>query len=134
MTNCIFCAIVDDQAAAHKVWENKNYLAFLDIKPINPGHVIIIPKVHTSYAFELTNSLFTGLFNVARTLEPALKKVTHAERIGLALEGFGIDHAHLHVIPVHGVGDVDPKRAKSATEGELNEMSTKIQAAITLTS
>lgn len=131
MTNCIFCSIVAGQAPAKKIWEDENYFAFLDTKPINPGHVLVIPKVHASYAFELTDTLFTGLFNVARMLEPILKKATKADRIGLALEGYGVDHAHLHVIPVHGMGEVDPKRAKAATEQELNEMIEKIQQQMT---
>lgn len=131
MNNCIFCNIISGDEPRHHIWEDDHYAAFLDRKPVNPGHVLIVPRLHIGYVFDLPDELYDGLFRSARRLEPALRKATQAKKIGLAIEGFGVDHVHLHVIPMYGGHELDPHRAKLASEEELRTMAEKIKQQLT---
>lgn len=127
MTDCLFCRVVAGQEPRHHIWEDEAFLAILDRKPVNPGHLLIIPKEHVGYLFDLPATTYTGLFQSARRLEPALKRLTGAARIGVAVEGFGVDHVHLHVIPLFRHGDIDPHRATVASEEELATMADRLR-------
>ncbi|MBI5466979.1 MAG: HIT family protein [Candidatus Kerfeldbacteria bacterium] len=127
MTDCLFCRIVAGDEPRHHVWEDDEFIAILDRKPVNPGHTLIIPKAHTNYLFALPPDTYSGLFLAARRLEPALKRLTGAPRIGLAVEGFGVDHVHLHVIPLFRHGDIDPHRATPASEEDLLPMAEQLR-------
>lgn len=126
MNSCVFCKIVSGEEKGYKVFENEHFLAFLDRMPVNPGHVLLIPKRHTDYAFDLESDEYTGLFKHACNLEPALRKATGAPKLGVVLEGFGVPHVHLHLIPIFGKHEVDPNRARQASEQELIDVHAKI--------
>lgn len=122
MENCIFCKIVSGEIPSHKIYENKLCFVFLDINPLNPGHLVIIPKKHFGYIFELPKNLYTEIFEVAKKISQPLKKVTKARRIGMVVEGFGVDHVHLHLVPINKANELDPHRAKPGNHGELAEL------------
>jgi len=128
MTDCIFCKITAGEIPSAKVWEDEKFYAFLDINPINPGHTLLIPKKHEDYLFELEDPHYSEIFQQAKKLAPSLKKVTGAKRIGLIVEGFLVPHVHLHLIPIHRGGELDPSRAKKASPEELSQMAEKIKA------
>ena len=130
MNKCIFCEIRDGESSAFIVWEDEKFLAFLDIYPINPGHIDIIPKEHVDYLFDLDEELYSQIFVLARQLAAPLKKATGAKRIGVAVEGFGVPHAHVHLVPLHKGMELDPNRAKKVTEEELGKMCEKIRKEI----
>lgn len=130
MKDCVFCQIINKESSSKLLWENERFLAFLDQKPVNPGHTLLIPKTHIEYLFDLEGGIYRELFEQVRLLEPALRAVTGAPKLGLALEGFGVPHVHLHLIPIFGVHEIDPNRAKDATNEELNVMQKKIQDAL----
>ena len=123
---CIFCDIVNDVKPSLKVWEDDNFLVILDIRPINPGHLLVIPKQHFDDVFELPDPLYNGLFQVAKKIAPILKEATSAARVGMAVEGFGVPHVHLHIVPVNSGNELNPEKTKELPETELVEMQRKI--------
>ena len=104
-------------------------MAILDRHPLQTGHTLIIPKTHVPYVYNMEPAEYTQLFFAARRLEPILRKATNAKRIGLAIEGFGVDHVHLHLIPINHGNEMDPNLAHPATEEELGEVLESIQSA-----
>lgn len=119
---CLFCDIINNKKPALKVWENDKFLVILDIRPINPGHLLLIPKEHVGEAFEISEPLFSELFQTAKKIATPLKKAVSAARIGLAIEGFSVPHVHLHLVPVNNGNELNPERAKEVSENELKKI------------
>jgi len=110
--NCVFCDIVAGEAPCHKVWEDEEHLAFLSIFPNTRGFTVVIPKVHyPSYAFGLPDEVLSKLIiatkRVARLLDSKLEGVG---RTGMFFEGFGVDHVHSKLAPMHGTADLSEWR------------------------
>jgi len=106
--DCVFCDIVAGSAQSHKVWEDDEHLAFLSIYPNTLGVTVVIPKAHySSYAFELEDDALTGLMlatkKVARLLDSRLEGVA---RTGMMFEGYGVDHVHAKLFPMHGTAEL----------------------------
>jgi len=119
---CLFCNIANGRVPSFKVWENEDFFVFLDIAPINPGHVLLVPKKHFNDVFIMPQPLYAKMFEAAKYVAKILKKATSAKRIGLAVEGFGVLHAHLHLVPVNSGNEINPERAKAVSENELKNM------------
>ena len=130
MADCIFCKIIEGRQAAHKIWEDMDFLAFLDRNPVNPGHTLVIPKKHADYIFDLQEPLYSGIFKVAKKLAGPIKRVMNCKRVGLGIEGFDVPHVHIHLIPLNKPGEFDPKRARPATKEELAEVAERIRNVI----
>ncbi len=106
---CIFCQIVEGKAPCHKVWEDEHHLAFLSIFPNTDGFTVVIPKKHyPSYAFDMPPQALADLMmatqKVAKKLDKAFPDVS---RTGMFFEGFGVDHVHSKLSPMHGTGDLN---------------------------
>jgi histidine triad (HIT) family protein len=129
-SECIFCRIATNKASAQKLWEDKNFLAFLDIKPINPGHTLLIPKKHFEYIFDLSEPLYSEIFQRAKRLSKPLRAAMEAKRIGVIIEGFGVVHLHLHLVPINKSGELLRKGAEGVTEDEFSQVAAKIRAEI----
>lgn len=115
MNDCIFCKIVKGEAPCHKIWEDEKHLAFLSIFPNTEGFSVVITKAHhTSYVFDLPEEVMTGLVlatkQVAKKLDAAFEDVG---RTGMMFEGFGVDHIHAKLFPMHGTKDDQWKQRKS---------------------
>jgi len=130
MEDCLFCKIIKGEIPSYKIWEDENFFAFLDINPINPGHTILVPRKHLDYIFDLEEPLYSEIFRTVKKLSKPLKRVTGAERIALAIEGFVVPHIHIHLIPVNKVNDLDPNRAKKSSPEELLTIAEKVKALI----
>lgn len=104
MTECIFCKIANGQAPCHRVWEDEKLLAFLTIYPNTPGVSVVITKEHyPSYVFDLPKPIMLGLMGAAKEVGRLLDaRFEDVGRTGLIAEGFGVDHAHLKLFPMHG--------------------------------
>lgn len=105
--SCIFCDIASGKSPCHQIWENDDHLAFLSIFPNTPGFSVVIPKAHyTSYAFDQDDTVLTRLMlatrQVALLLDRSLEGVA---RTGMIFEGYGVDHLHAKLFPMHGTGD-----------------------------
>jgi histidine triad (HIT) family protein len=127
---CIFCKIIKKEIPAYIVWENHNSLAFLDINPIKPGHILLIPKIHCEDIFEMNEEAYQQLLATAKQLIPHLKKATSAKRIGMIVEGFGVAHAHIHFVPVNFGNELNPELAHTALPDELEKMHTLLKEAL----
>jgi len=115
MENCIFCKIVKGEAPAHKIWEDEKHLAFLSIFPNTEGFSVVITKEHyPSYVFDLPEDILVGLILAAKKVAKLLDaKLEDVGRTGMILEGFGVDHAHAKLFPMHGTKMAEWKQIKS---------------------
>lgn len=104
MSDCIFCQIVNGEAPSHKIWEDEKHLAFLSIFPNTEGFSVVITKEHNpSYAFDVPEDVYIDLLKAARKVGKLLdRKLEDVGRTGLMLEGFGVDHLHVKLFPMHG--------------------------------
>lgn len=100
---CIFCKIVAGEIPCHKVWEDEKHLAFLDIHPMREGHTLVVPKEHASELFELEADAYDALMRASKSVASRLKPALNVRRVGVAVEGFEVDHVHVHLVPMnHG--------------------------------
>lgn len=120
MAFCVFCEIVAGRIPSHKVWEDDDFIAFLDIKPIRPGHILLVPKEHHDSVFAMPADLYDRTFQVARGLADPLAKHFGVPRVGMVVEGFGVAHAHVHLVPISEAGQLNPSLAKEASAEDLN--------------
>ena len=127
---CVFCRIVAGTAPAHVVWEDAEHLAFLDVNPVTSGHVLLIPRLHVSSVYDLDAPGYEALFARVRALAPAIATAAGAPRTAIAVEGFGVDHAHVHLVPVWRAGELDPCRQRRASDAELHVAAERVRAAI----
>jgi diadenosine tetraphosphate (Ap4A) HIT family hydrolase len=106
--NCIFCKIVEGTEPSHKVWEDENHLAFLSIFPNTEGTTVVIPKQHyASYAFGLPDEVLAGLMLATKQVAKLLDtKLSDVGRTAMVFEGFGVDHVHAKLFPMHGTADM----------------------------
>jgi histidine triad (HIT) family protein len=103
MITCVFCKIVARTEPAHVVWESDEHIAFLSIFPNTPGVTVVIPKAHhSSYAFDLDDKKLAKLVVAAKTVGKHLDRTLGVARTGMVLEGFGVDHVHAKLFPLHG--------------------------------
>ena len=127
----IFSKIVNGDIPAFKVAEDEDYLAFLDIFPLAKGHVLVIPKKETDYIFDLDYEEYIGLFSFAKKVAKAMDKVISCERIGVAVIGLEVPHAHVHLVPLHDVSDINFERPKlKFLDSEMKEIADLIKSAI----
>jgi len=127
----IFSKIVSGDIPAFKVAEDENYVAFLDIFPLAKGHVLVIPKKETDYIFDLDSEEYLGLFSFAKKVAKAMDKIISCERIGVAVIGLEVPHAHIHLVPLHDVSDINFERPKlKFPDSEMKEIANLIKSAI----
>ena len=127
----IFSKIVSGDIPAFKVAEDDNYVAFLDISPLAKGHVLVIPKKETDYIFDLDSEEFLGLFSFAKKVAKAMDKIISCERIGVAVIGLEVPHAHIHLVPLQNVSDINFERPKlKFPDSEMKEIADLIKSAI----
>lgn len=127
----IFSKIVAGEIPAYKVAETIDFLAFLDISPLAQGHVLVIPKKEIDYLFDLDDETFAGLQIFAKIVAIGLRKAIPCKRIGVAVIGLEVPHAHIHLIPMNSVNDLNFSNPKlSFTPEELEATAEKIKAAL----
>ena len=123
----IFSRIVAGEIPCYKVAEDENYLAFLDINPLQKGHVLVIPKQETDYIFDLEEAVLSGLFVFAQKVAKAIKATIPCERIGVTVIGLEVPHAHVYLIPINGMMDMEFSRSKlQLTQEEFSSIATSI--------
>ncbi len=131
METCVFCQIIKGVEPAHGIWESKDFLAFLTIRPCNPGHTLLIAKTHVDYVFDLEEPLYSGIFRTAKQLSGPVRRATDAKRVGVAIEGLSVPHVHLHLVPLYNTAELDPHRHIEQTQQELAVMAERIRKEIT---
>ena len=127
----LFTKIVAGEIPCAKVWENDEFLAFLDIMPVTPGHMLVIPKKETDYLFDLDSGEYGRLMQAAKTVAIGLKKATGCQRVSLSVWGFEVPHVHVHLIPMNSLGEFPfPANRTKATPEALLAMASKIKPAL----
>jgi histidine triad (HIT) family protein len=116
----IFSKIIAGEIPAYKVAEDDNYLAFLDINPLQKGHVLVVPKKEVDYLFDLDNETYLGLFEFSKEVAIKIKKVIVCERVGMTVIGLEVPHAHIHLIPFNEERDMNfSSKKKNFTSSEM---------------
>jgi len=108
----IFSKIVQGEIPSYKVAESDKYYAFLDINPLVEGHVLVIPKEETDYLFDLSDDDLGGIMAFAKKVAKAIQKAIPCKRVGVAVIGFDVPHAHIHLVPMQSMRDIDFTRPK----------------------
>ena len=103
----IFTRIVNGEIPCYKVAEDENFFAFLDINPLAKGHTLVVPKKEIDYIFDLDDDLFTGLNLFAKKVARAIDKSVACKRVGIAVVGLEVPHAHIHLVPLNDIGDLN---------------------------
>ncbi len=123
----LFTRIIQGEIPCHKILEDERYLALLDVRPITPGHALVVPKKETDYFFDLDDQLLSGIMIFARKVAYALKKTVECKRIGVMIAGLEVPHAHVHLVPMRELGDLAFAKARPADNEQLAQMAEKIR-------
>ena len=124
----IFSNIIKGEIPCHKIAENDKYFAFLDIAPLAKGHVLVVPKREVDKYFDLTAEEISGINIFAKRIAQAIEKAIPCKRVGVAIIGLEVQHAHVHLIPLNSVEDINFEREKLKLEKEeLEEIAGLIQ-------
>lgn len=128
METSIFTKIVKGEIPAYKIAESDRYLAFLDVFPTTKGHTLVIPKEQIDYIFDLDDELYTGLMAFAKEVAKAIGKAVPCKRVGVAVVGLEVPHAHVHLIPLNSMADMNFANKKEFSKEEMEEVAEKIRA------
>jgi histidine triad (HIT) family protein len=123
----IFTKIINGDIPCYKVAEDADYFAFLDINPLREGHTLVVPKSETDYIFDLGDDQLSGLILFSKKIAKAIKKAIPCKRIGVAILGLEVPHAHIHLVPMDSMDDVNFRNPKlKFSPGEFKETAAKI--------
>lgn len=125
----IFTRIINGEIPCYKIAEDDNFLAFLDIAPIQKGHTLVIPKKEVDYIFDLEEELFLGLHAFSKRVAHAVEQVIPCERIGQTVLGLEVPHAHIHLVPLINMQFIDFDQRKDFPKEEMEKIAQKIAAA-----
>lgn len=117
----IFSKIIHGDIPCYKIAEDEKCFAFLDINPLTRGHVLVVPKIEEDYIFDLDEDTVAAMMVFARRVAIAIKKAVPCKRVGLAVLGMEVSHAHIHLVPLNRESDLDFKKAKLKITSEEME-------------
>lgn len=124
----IFSKIIAGEIPCYKIAENADFIAFLDVFPLKKGHVLVVPKKEVDYIFDLDGETYIGLMSFSKTVAIALKKAIPCNRIGVSVVGLEVPHAHVHLIPINTVNDMNFSNAKlTLSKNEFEEIANSIK-------
>ena len=127
----IFTKIVNGEIPCYRVAEDDRYLAFLDINPLAEGHTLVIPKAEVDYIFDIEDDLYQGLFQFSKKVALAIGKVIDCKKVGIAVVGLEVPHAHIHLVPLQTIYDIDFKKPKlHFTPEEFQAVADKIRGTL----
>lgn len=127
----IFSKIIAGEIPCYKIAENKNFFAFLDISPLSKGHTLVVPKIEEDYIFDLEDDLLGEMMIFSKKVAKAIEKATPCLRIGLAVIGLEVPHAHIHLIPIRSESDMNFKNPKlQLTADEMTSIADNIKVFI----
>lgn len=124
----IFSKIVNGDIPSYKIAGDDRYFAFLDINPLAKGHTLVIPKTEIDYIFDLEDDLLAGMMVFAKKVGLAIEKEVKCKRIGMAVLGLEVPHAHIHLVPINGIYDIDFSKPKlKFSEAEFSQIAADIR-------
>jgi len=129
----IFSKIIKGEIPCYKIAENDDYIAFLDINPLRAGHTLVVPKRETDYIFDLEDHYLSGMVIFSKKIAIAIKNVIPCNRIGVAILGLEVPHAHIHLVPMDTMEDINFKNPKlKFSPQEFSEIAAKISRKVIL--
>ena len=127
----IFSKIVSGEISCNKVAENDQFLAFLDVMPLREGHVLVIPKIAVDYIFDMEDALLADMMIFSKSVARKLKQVFPCKKIGVTVIGLEVPHAHIHLIPINSLSDMDFSKPKlKIEESRLKEIAKLITESV----
>lgn len=127
----IFSKIVAGEIPSYKIYEDDRFYAFLDINPLAKGHTLVVPKVETDYLFDLDDDLLGDMMLKAKKVAKAIDKTMECKRVGVAVLGLEVPHAHIHLVPINDLHDIEFSKPKlQLSKDEFLAIAEKISAAI----
>ena len=126
----IFTMIINGEIPCHKVAEDDDFFAFMDIRPINRGHVLVVPKVEIDRLFDLTDAMLARIMIFAKPIADALEEIIDCERVGVMIAGLEVPHAHLHLIPFNEGNELTFARAADADPDDLAAIAAQLVDAL----
>jgi histidine triad (HIT) family protein len=127
----LFTRIIKGEIPCYKIAEDEKYFAFLDINPLAKGHTLVVPKEETDYLFDVSDDSLAGMAVFAKKIALAIGKSVSCKRVGVAVLGLEVPHAHIHLIPVNSLNDINFARPKlKLTPEEFEAVAEKIRAAL----
>ena len=127
----IFTKIIKGEISSYKIAENDDYYAFLDINPLAEGHTLVVPKKAVDYVFDMEEQALGNMMIFAQKIAVAIKKTVPCKRVGVAIIGLEVPHAHIHLVPINEVHDLNFKREKLKLSSErFAEIAEKIAAEV----
>lgn len=128
MQPSIFTKIITKEIPAYIIDENDDFIAFLDVFPLAKGHVLVVPKKQVDYIFDLEPEIYAGLWSFANKIAKRIEKAIPCKRIGIAVIGLEVPHAHVHLIPLQSVEDINFTRPKlKLSNEEMEDICSKIK-------
>ena len=126
----IFTRIIRGEIHCEKILEDDRFFSFLDIRPIAPGHALVVPKIEVDNIFNLGSDYLRDMLPFAQRVAKALEEAVPCIRVGLMVAGFEVPHAHLHLVPLQSEGDLSFSKAKPASKEELQTVGKAVRAAL----
>ncbi|MBT8230101.1 MAG: HIT family protein [Bacteroidia bacterium] len=127
----IFTRIINGEIPCYKIAEDQNCFAFLDINPLANGHTLVVPKTEVDYIFDINDELLAEMHLFSKKIAKGIEKVVPCERIGMTVIGLEVPHAHIHLIPINGIGDMNFANPKlNFTSEEFERIASEIRDAI----
>lgn len=123
----LFTRIINGEIPCHKICEDENYFAFLEIRPINPGHTLVVPKKEVDYLFDVDDECLGGMMVFAKKIAHAVKKGVECKRLGVMVAGLEVPHAHIHLIPITELGDLNFDNQQPAENDDLARIAEEIR-------
>jgi histidine triad (HIT) family protein len=129
----IFTKIINGEIPCYKIAEDEHYFAFLDINPLKAGHTLVVFKKETDYIFDLDDDQLAGLILFSKKVAVAIKSVIPCNRVGVAILGLEVPHAHIHLVPMNTMEDINFKKPKlKFSVDEFKEIASKISSKVAL--
>ena len=125
MQDSIFSKIIRGEIPAHKIYEDDKVIAILTIEPTSPGHTLVIPKTQTDHVWDLPDEDYSYMWQIVKKLGAHIKKTLGSPRVGIVVEGFGVPHVHIYLIPIYKSNDLKKPDAKASND-ELARMAKKL--------
>lgn len=126
----IFTRIINGEIPCYKIAEDDRFFAFLDIRPLNAGHTLVIPREEIDYLFDIEDDMLADMIVFSKKIAVAIKKVIPCERVGMAVIGLEVPHAHIHLSPVNSLHDLDFSRPKQFSPEEMERIAAAIRAVL----
>lgn len=127
MSDCIFCKIIAGEIPSYKVYEDDETFAFLDINPITDGHTLVVPKQHIRFVHNLEEPVYQAVMATVKKVMQTLETSLNPARVGVIIEGFDVDHAHVKVVPLFDVKDIQTVHVKETSEEYFREIIEKVR-------